>query len=67
LFLQALGYTHRETFSVLYILAALWPFFYGITFVEKNKVLLGTWALLCVMMSAFTLLPALKVEDVTLM
>jgi phosphatidylinositol glycan class N len=64
---QALGYTHREVFSVLFITAVFWPAFYGMGFIRANKALIATWATACMAMSSFTLLPAMKVEDVTLM
>ncbi|EPE34148.1 Alkaline phosphatase-like protein [Glarea lozoyensis ATCC 20868] len=44
----ALGYTHREVFSVLFVAAAFWPPFYGTGFVAKNKILVATWAVSCV-------------------
>ncbi len=64
---KSLGYFHREVFSVCYVLAALWPLMYGADFIRQNAVLLATWALCCIAMSAFTLLPVVKVEDITLM
>jgi phosphatidylinositol glycan class N len=66
-FLKALGYTHREVFSVLWALAAFWPLFYGTGFLRNNKELAATWVLSCAAMSSFTLLPAMKTEDVSLM
>ncbi|OWP00644.1 hypothetical protein B2J93_5420 [Marssonina coronariae] len=62
----ALGYTHREMFSVIWAAAAFWPAFYGMKFLSANKELVGTWVCSCVAMSSFTLLPAMKVEDVNL-
>ncbi|CAG8955326.1 hypothetical protein HYFRA_00011309 [Hymenoscyphus fraxineus] len=62
----ALGYTHREVFSVLFVCAAFWPAFYGIEFLGQHTILVGTWVVSCVVMSTFTLLPALKVEDINL-
>ncbi|EKD19777.1 uncharacterized protein L3040_001878 [Drepanopeziza brunnea f. sp. 'multigermtubi'] len=62
----ALGYTHREVFSVIWVVAAFWPAFYGMKFLRTNKELVGTWVASCVAMSSFTLLPAMKVEDVAL-
>jgi phosphatidylinositol glycan class N len=64
---QAWGYTYREIFSVLYIGATFWPAFYGLGFIKKNKALTATWAVSCATMSTFTLLPAMKVEDIDLM
>ena len=60
----ALGYTHREIFSVLYIAAAAWPCLYGKKFIQENILLLATWFATCVAMSSFTTLPVVKVEDV---
>jgi phosphatidylinositol glycan class N len=54
-------------FSVLWGLAVFWPAFYGTGFLRVNKELTATWALSCLAMSSFTLLPAMKVEDVNLM
>jgi phosphatidylinositol glycan class N len=54
-------------FSVLYVAAAPWPAFYGTQFLRENKSLAATWMAACVVMSGFTLLPAMKVEDLTLM
>ncbi|PBP16336.1 phosphatidylinositolglycan class N [Diplocarpon rosae] len=62
----ALGYTHREVFSVIWGAAAFWPAFYGMEFLKANKELVGTWLFSCAAMSSFTLLPAMKVEDVRL-
>lgn len=64
---QALGYTHREIFSGLFVLAALWPFFYGSRFISENRLLIFTWIAACLAMSTFTLLPVVKVEDITQM
>lgn len=60
------SYFHREVFTICYLLASTWPAFYGIGFVRQNAVLVITWALSCSLMSIFTLLPAIKVEDVNL-
>ncbi|SMR53146.1 unnamed protein product [Zymoseptoria tritici ST99CH_1E4] len=57
------SYYHREIYTISYILAIAWPFFYGSEFVKKNALLCGTWAAACAAMSVFTLLPALKIED----
>ena len=65
--LQALGYTHREVFTVLFIAAATWPLFYGTKFLNQNKFLVGTWIISCSIMSTFTLLPAIKTENISLM
>ncbi|CAE7174104.1 hypothetical protein PTNB85_03612 [Pyrenophora teres f. teres] len=66
--LQALvqSYFIREIYTVCYLLATMWPAVYGVDFVKKNVGTVATWALSCIAMSAFTLLPANKAEDVRL-
>ncbi|MCJ1300042.1 Glycosyl phosphatidyl inositol anchor synthesis [Hypocenomyce scalaris] len=58
-----LSYFHREVYTICFILGALWPAFYGHEFYSRNKILIATWAVACVLMSTFTLLPVVKVED----
>ncbi|KAJ3489624.1 hypothetical protein NLG97_g5959 [Lecanicillium saksenae] len=62
----ALGYIHREFFTGLYVLAALWPLMYGISFLRNNVTLYATWILSCLVMSTFTLLPANKTDNIPL-
>ncbi|KAM0177996.1 hypothetical protein ACHAPF_003966 [Botrytis cinerea] len=62
----AWGYTHREIFSALFIGATFWPAFYGLGFLKENKALALTWTVSCLGMSTFTLLPAMKIEDIDL-
>ncbi|KAG9231212.1 GPI ethanolamine phosphate transferas-like protein [Amylocarpus encephaloides] len=62
----ALGYTHREVFTYLFVGAASWPLFYGAGFLRQYSLLAITWTIACLAMSTFTLLPALKVEDTNL-
>jgi phosphatidylinositol glycan class N len=50
-----------------YLTATAWPLLYGTDFVKTNFFLCTTWALSCAAMSVFTLLPANKLEDITLM
>jgi phosphatidylinositol glycan class N len=66
--LQALvqSYFHREVYTICYLLATTWPIFYGQDFAKKNIGTVATWILSCMMMSAFTLLPANKAENVPL-
>lgn len=66
--LQALvqSYFHREIYTVCYLLATTWPAFHGQDFARKNIGTVATWILSCMMMSAFTLLPANKAENVPL-
>jgi len=61
------GYFHRHVFSICFLLAALWPLTYGGKFWNRNKVLVGSWALCCLVMSSFTLLPVVKQESLPLM
>ncbi|KAL6703846.1 Glycosyl phosphatidyl inositol anchor synthesis [Coniothyrium glycines] len=66
--LQALvqSYFVREIYTVCYVLAAGWPALYGQDFVKMNMGTVATWILSCLSMSAFTLLPANKTEDIRL-
>ncbi|KAL7275891.1 Glycosyl phosphatidyl inositol anchor synthesis [Rhizina undulata] len=57
------GYFHREVFTGCFLLAAIWPCFYGSDFLRKNALLVAIWALGCVLMSTFTLLPVVKQES----
>ena len=65
--LKVYGYFHRRVFSICFILAALWPLTYGEKFWKRNKFLVGSWALCCLVMSSFTLLPVVKQESLPLM
>ncbi|KAF2141433.1 uncharacterized protein K452DRAFT_272309 [Aplosporella prunicola CBS 121167] len=60
------SYFHREVFTICYLLATLWPVFYGMDFIKKHPMLVATWWLSCGMMSSFTLLSAIKVEDINM-
>jgi phosphatidylinositol glycan class N len=51
----------------LFIIGAFWPAIYGLALLQKHAALAATWFLSCLAMSTFTLLPALKTENVTLM
>jgi len=51
----------------LFILAAFWPAAYGISFIRNHGALSALWFLSCGAMSTFTLLPAMKTENVNLM
>lgn len=62
----ALGYIHREFFTGLYVLAALWPLMYGISFFRNHAALCATWIMSCLVMSTFTLLPANKTDNIPL-
>lgn len=54
-------------YTACYILAVLWPASYGVDFLQKNTLLVATWAGSCALMSVFTLLSAIKVENIVLM
>ncbi|KAI9774780.1 MAG: Glycosyl phosphatidyl inositol anchor synthesis [Candelina submexicana] len=43
--------------------AAFWPASYGRVFLSQNRILIATWSLACVLMSTFTMLPVVKVEN----
>jgi phosphatidylinositol glycan class N len=64
--LQVQSYFIREIYTVCYIAATAWPALYGQEFVKKNMTTVSTWVLSCLVMSAFTLLPANKAESTTL-
>ena len=57
------SYFHRSIFTVCYVLAAIWPFQYGADFIRDNTNTLIAWAAGCLVLSTFTLLEALKVEN----
>ncbi|ROW14531.1 hypothetical protein VPNG_03116 [Cytospora leucostoma] len=61
----AVGYIHREVLTVLYIVAAFWPLASGLSFVKQHAALSSTWLVACIAMSSFTLLPAMKEENIT--
>ncbi|KAK7542981.1 phosphoethanolamine transferase class N [Phyllosticta citricarpa] len=60
------SYAHREVYSICYIVATLWPVCYGLDFVKKHFLLVLTWWVSCGLMSIFTFLDAIKVEDINL-
>ncbi|PWY66844.1 GPI-anchor [Aspergillus sclerotioniger CBS 115572] len=60
------SYFHREIYTVCFVLGAFWPLFYGARFVKRHTLLSLSWAIGCLLMSSFTLLPANKVEDIDL-
>ncbi|EQK98964.1 putative protein MCD4, required for GPI anchor synthesis [Ophiocordyceps sinensis CO18] len=62
----ALSYIHREVLTGIFVLAAAWPATYGASFLQSHSRLSGVWAALCLVMSVFTLLPAMKVENLPL-
>ncbi|KAF9892219.1 Glycosyl phosphatidyl inositol anchor synthesis [Aspergillus nanangensis] len=59
------SYFQREIYTICFVIGAFWPLFYGTGFVRKNKLLSALWFVGCSLMSTFTLLPALKTEDIT--
>ncbi|THC88685.1 hypothetical protein EYZ11_011865 [Aspergillus tanneri] len=56
----------RTIYTLVYVLAIFWPLMYGAEFILSNWFLCLAWALQCASMSIFTLLPANKTEDTTL-
>ncbi|KAI1816452.1 PigN-domain-containing protein [Poronia punctata] len=62
----ALGYIHREIFTVLFVVASIFPFALGASFLRTHLALCATWFVSCLLMSTFTLLPASKIEDLNL-
>ncbi|KAG5921512.1 Glycosyl phosphatidyl inositol anchor synthesis [Claviceps africana] len=62
----AVGYIYREMLTGIFVVAAAWPIAYGVSFLQKHALLSTIWAGSCLIMSIFTLLPAMKVESVPL-
>ncbi|KAM5370532.1 hypothetical protein ACJZ2D_008465 [Fusarium nematophilum] len=62
----ALGYIYREVLTVLFVLGGFWPVTCGISFLRSHLYLSLLWFLSCLGMSIFTLLPAMKTENVSL-
>ncbi|KAI5868609.1 GPI ethanolamine phosphate transferase 1 [Durotheca rogersii] len=62
----ALGYIHREIFTGLFVAGAFYPLTVGISFLQEHILLSVTWFVLCLLMGSFTLLPAMKVENIPL-
>ena len=61
-----MGYIHREVLTALFVIGAFWPASYGVSFLEEHIALVSTWFVSCLAMSTFTLLPAMKAENVNL-
>ncbi|KAI1497670.1 Phosphatidylinositolglycan class N-domain-containing protein [Biscogniauxia marginata] len=62
----ALGYIYREILTVLFIVGAFFPLALGLSFLQKHMILSASWFASCLLMSTFTLLPANKTENVSL-
>ncbi|ORY63093.1 GPI ethanolamine phosphate transferase 1 [Pseudomassariella vexata] len=62
----ALGYIHREILTVLFYVGALYPVVLGLKFLQRHAVLSATWFVSCIVTGSFTLLPAMKVENINL-
>ncbi len=62
-----MGYIYREILTGLFVIGAFWPAGYGLSFLKDHLALAATWFIACLCMSSFTLLNAMKVEDVNLM
>jgi phosphatidylinositol glycan class N len=57
------GYFYRETFSLCFWAAAVWPFVQDFKTAANNKALAAAWTVVCLVLSVFTLLPANKIES----
>ncbi|KAJ9606930.1 Glycosyl phosphatidyl inositol anchor synthesis [Cladophialophora chaetospira] len=57
------AYFHRTILTGCYLLGAIFPVFFGADFVKRNKVIVLSWAVGCLTLSTFTLLPVIKVES----
>ncbi|KAK2050379.1 GPI ethanolamine phosphate transferase 1 [Colletotrichum somersetense] len=62
----AVGYIHRQVLTILFWIGAFYPLAHGLSFLQKHPVLTTTWFVSCAVMGIFTLLPANKVESLTL-
>ncbi|KAI1099893.1 GPI ethanolamine phosphate transferase 1 [Jackrogersella minutella] len=62
----AFGYIHREILTILFVIGAFYPLTMGISFLQKYAALSTTWFISCLLMSIFTLLPAMKFENIPL-
>ncbi|KAJ4013897.1 Glycosyl phosphatidyl inositol anchor synthesis [Fusarium irregulare] len=62
----ALGYIHREILTGLFVVGAFWPVTLGFSFLRSHLFLSLLWFFSCLAMSTFTLLPAMKVENISL-
>lgn len=61
---QVQSYFHREILTVCFVLGAFWPLLYGTRFIGEHAALSASWAVGCFVMSTFTLLPVIKVENI---
>ncbi|KAF1976353.1 GPI ethanolamine phosphate transferase 1 [Bimuria novae-zelandiae CBS 107.79] len=59
------SYFSREIYTICYLLATIWPAFYGQQFMKKNYGAVFSWVVSCMLMSTFTLLPANKEESLS--
>jgi GPI ethanolamine phosphate transferase 1 len=64
---QVQSYFRREIFTICFLFASVWPALYGLKFIQQNKIILITWAVGCILMSTFTLLPVVKIESASTM
>lgn len=64
---QVQSYFYREILTVCFVLGAFWPALYGTGFITKHAGLSASWVVGCCLMSTFTLLPVIKVEDINTM
>lgn len=58
------GYFRRETFSFVFFIAAFWPWIQDGKIAVKHIWLCAIWGVLCFILASFTLLSAVKVEDI---
>lgn len=66
LIVQVFSYFHRETLSVAFVLAAIWPPFMPAAKKDDSRLLCPLWSVFCLATSIFTLLPVEKGEDIFL-
>lgn len=57
------GYFHREIFSIVFGVATMWPWMQNARVAWANLTLSAAWAVTCLTMSVFTMLPVVKDES----
>ena len=59
------GYFHREIFSACFGAAAMWPWIQDAGVAYNNVRLSLLWAILCMILASFTVLPVVKQESIS--
>jgi phosphatidylinositol glycan class N len=62
--LMVYGYFHREVYALCFGVASAWPWIQDLNVATKNLKLSLLWAVLCLALGIFTLLPVIKDESI---